>query len=160
MEAVRNVHGRLDGEIIFGIDGKGLMDDSSAIPFTKTFRVLNSGKSADGILFWTCTSSNVDRATDVIKFYGHSLGEADYSYFQALFDGVDIYESHTKLIFYYRPWKQGDGTKVTDQKARICISGKVTKLMTAYGATLDNKDHGENLLHKMLLEGRLIIKQI
>lgn len=30
-----------------------------------------------------------------------------------------------------------------------------TQLLTTYGETLDNKDHGKNLMHKLLLEGRL-----
>ncbi|EFW89333.1 hypothetical protein [Streptococcus equinus] len=38
---------------------------------------------------------------DVIKFYGHSLARADYSYFQYIFDMYDLYNSDVKLIFYY-----------------------------------------------------------
>ena len=36
---------------------------------------------------------------DVIKFYGHSLARADYSYFQYIFDMYDLYNSNIKLIF-------------------------------------------------------------
>ena len=36
---------------------------------------------------------------------------------------------------------------------------KVNRLIATYGATLDDEDHGRNLLHKLLLEGRLTIKQ-
>lgn len=32
-------------------------------------------------------------------------------------------------------------------------------LLSSYGNTLDNKNHGKNLVHKLLLEGRLIIKK-
>lgn len=38
--------------------------------------------------------------------------------------------------------------------------GNVTKLISSYGKTLDNKDYGKNLLHKLLLEGRLTLKEI
>ena len=34
------------------------------------------------------------------------------------------------------------------------------RLLSSYGTTLDNKDHGKNLVHKLLLEGRLIIRRI
>lgn len=34
---------------------------------------------------------------------------------------------------------------------------KAIALLTAYGATLDNKDHGANLIHKLLIEGRLAV---
>ena len=32
--------------------------------------------------------------------------------------------------------------------------------MNAYGSTMDNKDHGKNLMHKLLLEGRLSVKEL
>ena len=34
---------------------------------------------------------------------------------------------------------------------------KVIRLLAAYGLTLDNKDHGKNLIHKLLIEGRLSV---
>ena len=33
-----NIHGRLGGEIVFGIDGTDRMDNPMALPFTKTYR--------------------------------------------------------------------------------------------------------------------------
>ena len=36
----------------------------------------------------------------------------------------------------------------------------INDLLVDYGATMDNKDHGKNLMHKLLLEGRLIIRGI
>lgn len=35
--------------------------------------------------------------------------------------------------------------------------GKAIKLLNSYGETPDNKDHGKNLIHKLLIEGRLSI---
>ncbi len=37
---------------------------------------------------------------------------------------------------------------------------RVTDLLSIYGETLDNIDHGNNLIHKLLLEGRLSIESI
>ena len=37
---------------------------------------------------------------------------------------------------------------------------RVTALLSAYGETMDNKDHGKNLIHKLILEGRLAIVEI
>ena len=37
---------------------------------------------------------------------------------------------------------------------------KVYRLMNDYGETLDNKDHGKNLLHKMILEDRLSVQRV
>ena len=36
-------------------------------------------------------------------------------------------------------------------------ANSVYKLISIYGSTLDNKDKGSNLLHKLLLEGRIQI---
>jgi len=93
----------------------------------------------------------------MIKFYGHSLGDADYSYFQAIFDEVNLYESNTRLIFYYN--KSRPNTTLQEKAVQEEMFEKVNRLITTYGATLDNEDHGRNLLHKLLLEGRLTIKQ-
>lgn len=40
------------------------------------------------------------------------------------------------------------------------MMGKAIKLLNSYGETLDNKDHGNNLIHKLLIEGRLSIQLI
>ena len=37
---------------------------------------------------------------------------------------------------------------------------RVVHLLTSYGNTLDNKDHGRNLIHKLLLEGRLSVREL
>lgn len=39
-----NIHGTLDGECIFGIDGSGNLDNWDILPFTKTYRVLKSAR--------------------------------------------------------------------------------------------------------------------
>lgn len=152
-----NIHGKLGGETIFGIDGKDCMDNPDAVAFTKTFRLMRRGGSRTDKLIGTANSANLQGATDVIKFYGHSLGKADYSYFQSIFDGVDLYESKTVLVFYY-PYNNTDEQKNEDWRNRL--ANQINSLLVSYGATMDNKDHGQNLMHKLLLEGRLILRGI
>lgn len=152
-----NIHGKLGEDIIFGIDGKDCMDNHVAVPFTKTYRLMLRGGSRTGGLISTANSSNLQDATDVIKFYGHSLGRADYSYFQSIFDGVDLYESETMLVFYY-PWDRSNSAETTNNERRSRLANSINDLLFAYGATMDNRDHGKNLMHKLLLEGRLIIR--
>lgn len=154
-----NIHGKLGGEIIFGIDGKDCMDNSDAMAVTKTFRLMRRGGSRTDKLIHTANSSNLQDATDVIKFYGHSLGKADYSYFQSIFDGVDLYESKTVLVFYH-PCDESDGAETKNEEWRTSLANSINDLLVAYGATLDNKDHGKNLMHKLLLEGRLILRGV
>lgn len=153
-----NIHGRLGGEIVFGIDGTDRMDNPMALPFTKTYRLMALDLPDVGKLVHVPTSGvPMAGGTKMIKFYGHSLGEADYSYFQAIFDSVKLYEGDTRLVFYFRPHKLPSGCMQDENCARKEMMEKVIRLLTAYGLTLDNKDHGKNLIHKLLIEGRLSV---
>lgn len=151
-----NIHGRLGEEIVFGIDGTNRMDDPVALPFTKTYRLMALDIPDIGNLVQASASGvPIATGTKMIKFYGHSLGEADYSYFQAILDSVKLYEGNTRLIFYFRPHKLSNEQMQDEKQARIEMMDKVIRLLTAYGLTLDNQDHGKNLIHKLLLEDRL-----
>ena len=88
----------------------------------------------------------------IIKFYGHSLNEADYSYFQSIFDSYGLYDKQNILLeFYYTPHKDGIKSEVIDS---------VYKLINKYGSTLYNEDQRKNLMHKLILEKRVTIKEI
>ena len=154
-----NVHGLArSNNIIFGIDGTKISPEQECyaeiVKFTKTYRIMALNSIPHPSLVRPYLSSDPDNATSTIKFFGHSLAQADYSYFQAIFDEVNLYESNTRLIFYYNE-RRPDG-----KNAQPEMFEKVNHLITTYGQTLDNKDHGRNLLHKLLLEGRLVIKQV
>lgn len=136
-----NVHGNLtDGNVVFGVDGTNLdmsdPENNGKVRFTKTYRLMQL--RTEGY------TPIVSPDTDTIKFYGHSLGSADYAYFQSIFDTIDLYGGKTHLIFYYH-----------DEAYAQDMYGKVNRLINTYGKTLDNQNHGKNLLHKLLLEGRL-----
>lgn len=158
----RNVHGNLkqnSNEIIFGIDYQELLslaknkENSTSkifknpevfLDFTKTFRTLQINNSFG-------TKKLCSKETKIIKFYGHGLGEADYSYFMAMFDAVDLYTGDTLLNFYYNPNLKDEAKKQYE---------RVSKLILKYASTLQNENHGENLLHKLILENRIKIKPI
>lgn len=150
---VTNVHGTYDKDnIIFGVDTTEELPLDVHI-FTKTHRKMLQD-SYSSALPWYVTK---------VKFYGHSLGKADYSYFQSVFDNYNLYGSdlafgqprneQVVLQFYFTIF---DDSKKADI-VRDAID-RVYRLITIYGGTLDNKDKGKNLLHKLLLEGRLQIK--
>lgn len=82
----------------------------------------------------------------MICFFGHSLSEADYSYFQALFDYYEIYSSDIKLIFLFNNFKN---TQREEQNFGII------KLLETYGKSMENKDKGKNLYYKLILENRI-----
>ena len=154
----RNVHGDTGNyeysqtfgreyHVIFGIDGLSRMDKPEIYQFTKTARVLElpnqylpeemKGRSIFD------AQENGDEIKE-IKFFGHSLGEADCSYFQSLFDQVDLYGSKTKLTFCYTTMHGPNYDAIIE-------------LMNRYGETVIPEAHGRNLLHKLLLEERLKI---
>ena len=159
---VINVHGSLDEGIIFGIDGTKCTDNPLAFPFSKTYRIMTAGTDFGEGAVHAPGSGLLNHETRVVKFFGHSLGVADYAYFQAIFDSVNLYASDTKLVFYYKPHRRpgedaSDGM-LSDKRARNIMTSRVTKLLAEYGKTLDNEDHGRNLMHKLMIEGRLEVR--
>lgn len=149
-----NVHGKLcmnkcaencaSCNIIFGIDDTIIQSQEENFElhkFSKTYRKMLIADAETSIL------PKKDNQMIEIKFYGHSLSEADYSYFQSIFDYYNLYENNkVSLIFYY-----SKGFEQTDE---------VYRLINTYGKTLSNKDQGKNLTHKLLLENRLKIIEI
>ncbi|PDR16933.1 AbiH family protein, partial [Listeria monocytogenes] len=141
-----NVHGKLGNEIIFGIDHGTIDNDTPLYNFTKTYRKLYENKDSE--------ESVLSIDIKVIKIYGHSLSNADYAYFQSIFDFLNIYENPINIIVYYTKYKENEA------EIRQELSNAVQKLISRYGQSMDNKEKGKNLLHKLLLENRLTIKKI
>lgn len=149
-----NVHGKLcahrclqncnASNIIFGIDDNLIQTygaSSELRLFSKTYRtMLNADK------YSTILPPNGNNQI-AIKFYGHSLSEADYSYFQSIFDYYDLYKNNkVSLTFYY-----SKGFENYDA---------VYRLINIYGKSLENKEQGKNLIHKLLLENRLHVQEV
>lgn len=147
--SIRNIHGDLESRnIIFGIDYDKLIGNFNHPPtiFSKSYRILKN-VNLSGLEI----SSNLD----FIKFYGHGLGKADYSYFQAIFDTVDLYHSNVTLIFYWSAYDKHKETQIYNENVM-----KVVNLIEEYGKTFTNQDHGRNLLTKLQLENRLKLEKI
>lgn len=145
-----NVHGSYYGEIIFGIDQKEVDYKNSNYKFSKTSRKLFSkNENPSNFKF---ESKDVTKA---LVFFGHSLAKADYSYFQTFFDYYNIYSGNIKLIFYYSIYR-----KEEEEFIKTKSIDSISRLINEYGKTMNNKDHGKNLLHKLLLERRLFISAI
>lgn len=159
-ENIRYIHGSLKedvenkkyvpDQVIFGIDDTALIDDDESdllrenlYRFGKTYRIMNSEDES---------SLELNRKIEMIKFYGHSLNSADYAYFQSIFDKVDLYGSNVELYFYY-----GDFEKDNSENQSKFMD-RIYKLIGTYGQnTFKNTSEikGKNLLHKLLLEGRI-----
>lgn len=146
---ISNVHGNIyDQSILFGIDHVNIHYSDIVYNFTKTSRKIFN--------FQTSTSETgvLSKGIQNIIVFGHSLNNADYSYYQSIFDYCDLYHSNVSLIFNYSVF---DKSKIEQIKADRFLD--VIKLINSYGETM-NVYHGKNLLHKLMLENRLHILEI
>lgn len=155
---VFNIHGSIDeNNIIIGFDDFNASKHNTLIEtysLTKTFRKLSSEIGKITLL---------DNVINTIVIYGHSLNEHDYSYFQSIFDYCELYSSKTKIIFIYSDYfidgkSEKDRTHKKEQHKHN-MNSAFYKLLKKYGESFVNKDNGKNLLHKLLLEGRIQVKK-
>lgn len=134
---------------IFGVDNHDIVNGTNKtdlrISFTKPYRVIEN--NVNGI-----RESTGYEGVDLISIYGHSLGRADYSYFEALFDENNLYNSNCKIEYYYYPGKDEE-TKVIKRQEAIT---KMYSLLTEYGMTLGDT-HGGSIVNRLNLENRLSV---
>lgn len=145
---IRNIHG-VDtsdptSQFIFGIDSTKISPSQEIYKFTKASRIMMNSYDTEynSILSHTITN---------ISFIGHSLAMADYSYFQSIFDYLSIYDSDVTLSFYYTQYH------IKYPEELLKYQNAIQALINRYGRTLDNKDHGDNLYTKLILENRIKI---
>lgn len=145
VENQTNIHGTLnDEEIIIGIDYDGVGDNQKLNRFTKTYRNMHKIKEPFKLI------STIEN----ILFYGHSLSEADFSYFYSLFDMYNLYEGNLKLFFKYSDYG------LTNEQNEINHSKYVERVYSLINKYSSKSHHESNLLHRLLLEGRIIIEKI
>lgn len=137
---------------IFGIDWHDISDTTNDIDFndpriifTKSFRLIDNQVNN-----MRDKKHQFQKNINKIIFFGHSLGHADYCYFESLFDIYNIYDSNIELNFYY---KKGSSDFLDRLSAQKTLE-EIIKLLTSYGQTSTNQ-HGENIVNKLLLEQRL-----
>lgn len=153
IKKVCNINGTLKNPIM-GINSNNIdYNAENLVIFCKTYQILNRG---------TYKKSGLPKNIDKIIFYGHSLTFSDFEYFESIFDYYQIYSSKIKLIFEYSYYVIDDNKNKTLKRQLDYISDRQTfiveRLINDYGKTFNNKSHGKNLLHKLLLEKRLILK--
>ena len=166
--------------VIFGIDSNTSFPDKlnqSSVeliyPFTKTQRVIGLSTDTDDDVknrISNLLSTNKKESKHVnaiednineIVFFGHSLGESDYSYFISIFDYYNLHDSKITLKFVFNPKRGEKEPSFADvRNVRLRQAKKISSLINRYANTLENKSHGKNLLHKLLVEDRLQIVDI
>ena len=139
-----NIHGQLsDDEVIIGFDSNNV-EKEELYRFTKTYRNIHRSKEI------------ISLPKEVLSmiFYGHSLADADFSYFYSLFDMYDLYNGEVKLIFLYSDYEKENDKNDKNHNNYV---ERVYRLIGRYSSQSHNDN---NLLHRLLLEGRIIIKKI
>lgn len=149
--AQRNIHGTTEEQAVIGIDSTNVPVNSPAVSFTKTYRLLE--KQEIGY------AGNVDvilsQQINTIVFYGHSLSNNDFAYFQSIFDFYHLYDSKIVLIFAYSIYNENKKTEIKEN-----LYHNIQELLDRYGRSLGNDTHGRNLMHKLIIENRLLLKDV
>lgn len=146
-----NIHGEyLCEQVVIGFDASDISDSElNVIQMSKAWQKMNSNFEP----------YQLPRKDEVewIKFYGHSLGEQDYSYFHAIFDYYDIYRSDVRLMFFYTEYEKTDEK---NKAIRENFISKVYSLLNNYALQSGNEEHVRTIVSKLQLENRLIIRKI
>lgn len=61
---------------------------------------------------------------------------------------------------FYCPFSDRVDLRERNERFKTDLVNAVNKLLVEYGATMSNRDHGKNLMHKLLIEGRLFLRPI
>ena len=94
---LKNIHGTLKNKsIIFGIDDNMIDSKSEGYRFTKGSRIMEMNTIEENKS--TPIKVIFDKSINRVVFYGHSLSDADYGYFQLIFDE---YKENENLIFEF-----------------------------------------------------------
>ena len=116
---IYNVHGSCKkNNAIFGIDisNDNLSNDvyDRLLPYSKTTRKMQLSKNEN-------VDSIFDDNIDSIIFFGHSFGEQDYSYFQSIFDYLNLYNGKVVLEFLFSTnyIKKGNDVEINGIKEQI-----------------------------------------
>jgi hypothetical protein len=146
----KNVHGRYCDNIILGIDTSSIKEKNKEfLDLTKTYRkmILDAQSNSE--------TKSLPKKVKSIKFFGHSLAKADYAYFRSIFDFYNIYDSNVDIIYYY--YNFDDNLNILENQIESVYS-----LLDNYGKSFSGKleKKGDNLVHKLSLEGRLKIKEM
>ncbi|CAK1253399.1 AbiH family protein [Fructobacillus tropaeoli] len=158
IENYRLIHGNLsDKNIIFGLGIDSIYHGNEDTISKFYSRFSKQSRVMDG-LFKNKTQKLKkwhfdNKKTNQIIFFGHSFSEADYFYFQALFDSINLYSSNTELIFVYSVYDKEIASEIENT-----YRDSIEAMLISYGKSFDNQTHGRNLIQKLILENRLLVR--
>ena len=148
---VNSIHGDLKGNIIIGFDGSDVVQNfPGGLQISKSWQKMFFGNEQSAL------PKNKQYLESII-FYGHSLGEEDYSYFHALFDYYDIFSSNVRLVFCYSEYSTQFET-ADSIKAKYV--SKIQNLLNKYVISTEKEKNNKTIVSKLQLENRISIVKI
>ncbi len=142
------IHGSVKNKPIIGFDSSNISSDAPVL-LSKAWQKMSSNISGVKL-------PQFDEEFE-IKFFGHSLGEQDYSYFHALFDRYDIYNKKVSLCFIYSRYK--DDEKENDEITKTYCND-VYKLLNDYALRSGKESNYRTLISRLQIENRLHIYEL
>ena len=145
---IYNLNGDCDNPI-FGIDSNAFEADDYRYIFTKTNRRME--------LDMIKKEERVTVPFDNVVIYGHSLNKADYNYFFALFDKLNLIDSsnNSKVVFAYSLYP---GSKPED--IRKNYRSGISQLFCSYSTYIGKTTEPNRLLDLLTLEDKVFIYEI
>ena len=144
----RNINGNINTPI-FGVDSKFEPDDIRVI-FTKTYRRMNEDMN--------CKEANVEPNFENLIIYGHSLDEADYSYFFPIFDKLHLTDNTAKnvIVFAFTIYD-----KSKEDEIKSTLSKRVYKIIQNYSLYKGySNDTSIRLVDYLSIQKRIIMYEI
>ena len=146
----KNIHSTLKNKsIIFGIDENMIDSKSEGYKFTKGSRIMEMNTIEENKS--TPIKVILDKSVNRVVFYGHSLSDADYGYFQLIFDE---YKENENLIFEFC-YSVFEGT--TKQNEIIKLREGISRIFGRYEKENDEKKY---TLKNLNLNNRIKFREI
>lgn len=146
----KNIHGTLKNKsIIFGIDDNIIDASNVGYRFTKVSRIMEMNTIKENIS--TPINAILDKSVNRVVFYGHSLSDADYGYFQFIFDE---YAKNENMIFEFC-YTVFEGT--TKQNEIIKLREGISRIFGRYEKENDERKY---TLKNLNLNNRIKFREV
>lgn len=147
---VSNVHGSLDKGIVIGFDSTTIKNyDECIYELSKDWQKVAVDDSQINL-------KQID--SDVIIFYGHSLGEQDYPYFFEIFDRLGLIEKGSGTTIYFTYSAFGSDKEQNSFKRNYQIN--IAKLLNSYENYKNSSIPRNTIITKLKSQGRLKLIKI
>jgi len=147
-EKLFNINGNVESPI-FGIDSNEFEASDIRYIFSKTNRRMELDMLSDD------ERKNIPFKNVII--YGHSLDEADYSYFFSVFDKLKVIDldNDSKIVFAFSIYETEK-----KQQIRAELRSAISKMFSNYSIYLGKDKHPNRLLDVLTTQGKILLYEV